>query len=456
MEELVRIENIKISGIKNVTHGEINFNEYTNILNKDLTSFKSILGIYGQNGSGKTTVLETTTILKNILLGDKLPENIDKYISNDLNEAKISYTFYIKSEHYDQLVTYTFLIGLIEDSYDIISEKMVSKEFDFSKNKWNSQINLFECANGKITFAKLAKKISTKQTIELNVTKELEKGSSLFFNKRNRLSLITELENKDEDKLIDTLQALYEFANRNLIIIEKNYVGSKNLDTFIPINIYLSDQKGLSKGAFPLNLLIPNELPIAIFSIIEKVVKQIDIVISTIIPTLHIKIINVKEQLTKDGEQGCSFEVVSERNNKYIPLKYESEGIKRILSVTSSMIAAYNDPAVCLMIDEFDSGVFEFLLGELVEIMCESAKGQFIFTSHNLRALEKVSSKSIVFTTTNPMNRYIQLGGIKPTNNVRDYYYKTILLGGQSESVYEETKNYRIKRAFRNAGKLYE
>ena len=40
------------------------------------------------------------------------------------------------------------------------------------------------------------------------------------------------------------------------------------------------------------------------------------------------------------------------------------------------------------MIDEFDSGIYEYLLGELLEIMNESAKGQFVFTSHNLRPLE--------------------------------------------------------------------
>lgn len=44
--------------------------------------------------------------------------------------------------------------------------------------------------------------------------------------------------------------------------------------------------------------------------------------------------------------------------------------------------------------------------------------------------------------------------GIKPNNNIRDYYYTNIILGGQSDPVYEETKNYRIKRAFRKAGKI--
>lgn len=96
----------------------------------------------------------------------------------------------------------------------------------------------------------------------------------------------------------------------------------------------------------------------------------------------------IRKSNFKNGEDGINFEIVSIRNNKLIPLKYESEGIKRLISVISSMIAAFNNYSICLMIDEFDSGIFEYLLGELVEIIDESAKGQFVFTSHNLRALE--------------------------------------------------------------------
>lgn len=71
METLIRIEEIKINGIKNVLHGEISFNEYVNIQKGNFNELKSILGIYGQNGSGKTTVLETTKLLKNLLIGRK-------------------------------------------------------------------------------------------------------------------------------------------------------------------------------------------------------------------------------------------------------------------------------------------------------------------------------------------------------------------------------------------------
>lgn len=80
---------------------------------------------------------------------------------------------------------------------------------------------------------------------------------------------------------------------------------------------------------------------------LEKAICQIDMVLNAIMPNLHLEIINKKEQLLKDGSLGVGFEVVSKRENQYIPLRYESEGIKRIISVMSSLIAVYNNPSLC-------------------------------------------------------------------------------------------------------------
>lgn len=83
----------------------------------------------------------------------------------------------------------------------------------------------------------------------------------------------------------------------------------------------------------------------------------------------------------------------------------------------------------------------------------KGARGQLIFTSHNLRALEMINKNSIVFSTANSSNRYIRLQNIKSNHNLRDMYLRSITLGGQKETVYEETDSVEIGRAFRRAGK---
>lgn len=85
------------------------------------------------------------------------------------------------------------------------------------------------------------------------------------------------------------------------------------------------------------------------------------------------------------------------------------EGIKKIISILQLFIEIYNFPSITVAIDEIDSGIFEYLLGELMRIISEKGKGQLIFTSHNLRPLETIDRGFIAFTTTNPENRYIEI-----------------------------------------------
>lgn len=93
------------------------------------------------------------------------------------------------------------------------------------------------------------------------------------------------------------------------------------------------------------------------------------------------------------------------------------------------------------------------MLGELLDIFQNSAKGQLIFTSHNLRALEMLDKESIMFSTTNPENRYIHMKNVKGSNNLRSMYIRSITLGGQDEVSYEGTDSLEIARAFRKAGR---
>lgn len=188
--------------------------------------------------------------------------------------------------------------------------------------------------------------------------------------------------------------------------------------------------------------------------ILDTIVEQINMVLFTIIPGMRIDIYNYGKQLMDSGEDGYRVELVSVRENMPpIPIRMESEGIIKIISILNVLIQAFGDASVCLAIDELDAGIFEYMLGELLDIFNKSAKGQLIFTSHNLRALEMLDKDSIMFSTANPDRRYIRMKNIKASNNLRDMYLRGITLGGQDEVIYEETDSLRIARAFRKAGR---
>lgn len=60
----------------------------------------------------------------------------------------------------------------------------------------------------------------------------------------------------------------------------------------------------------------------------------------------------------------------------------------------------------------------------------------------------------IAFTTTNPLKRYIRLSSVKENNNLRDFYFRDIVLGEQQEEIYKPTNNAEIAMAFREAGEI--
>ena len=194
-------------------------------------------------------------------------------------------------------------------------------------------------------------------------------------------------------------------------------------------------------------------LPDFVVEHIGCVIQKMNIALSTIVPGLQIGVEILSTEATDDGEIGKRIFLVSYKPNKTIPLRNESEGIRKIISILSLLIAVYNNRNIVVAIDELDAGIFEYLLGELLKVLSDRGKGQLIFTSHNLRPLETLHKSCIVVTTTNPKNRYIRLTNVKSTNNLRSFYYRDIILGEQKEEVYHATDNEEIAYALGSAGR---
>lgn len=474
---IIRIEKMEINGIKNINHGEFEFEEYKQILKGNLDTDKcSMLGIYGQNGSGKTSILESVKILKNILLGQNIMDYIKKYITEDT--ATLNTTFFLSDgeNHYlvDYLVEmeaeknnnqnteqkYNILNIVNEDSknnnciYKISKEEMKIKAFISDEEGWGRKDLIFRYSNGKL-FKKVADLIDKKDLIELEYNKRaINPDKSLLFNDEF-LRVLRENNIEELAVLYNIAVTLRQFSFEKLLIIESSVIGSAGLDIgMLPLNIYISNDNFKSSGVFNINMSGKSIVPEELFNVIDISIRRISLVLQAIVPSIKLEMTNIKEELSQNGANMRSFDIVSVRDGKMIPLVYESEGIKRIISIMSAIVAVYNDPSIALFVDEFDSGIFEYLLGELVKIIYESGKGQFVFTSHNLRVLEMLPYKAILLTTVNPDNRFIQFKNIKTTNNLREQYFANILLNGQSEVLYESTNNNRIKVALRKAGKL--
>ena len=250
------------------------------------------------------------------------------------------------------------------------------------------------------------------------------------------------------------ISALFEFAFKDLFVIRNAHSGVISTNDVLPMAFRVENEEMGAKGDFAVSLTEPIVVEEEEATLLRTIIEQINTVLCTIIPGLQITIREYGKQAMDNGEEGWKLELMSKRDDmNEIPIRMESEGIIKIISILNAWIQAFGSAAICLVIDELDAGIFEYMLGELLDIFNKSAKGQLIFTSHNLRALEMLEKENIMFSTTNPNNRYIHMKNVRESNNLRNMFIRSITLGGQSEQIYDETDSLKIARAFRKAGR---
>ena len=467
----VRIESICLENFKNVRYGEINLE------NKKCPYKASVLGLYGQNGSGKTALIDSLNILQYALSGRSLPAKYIDYINKDAECASLKFQLSAKRDAAIYHAWYEFSIRADEvpdeepsahDKDAFISNPKLKAtiyneclKFQYTDDSTRLRMApLIDARNGKV-FLPRSRYIelvgSDKKTAtELLVASKLsEEGSKSFLFSRTMINTIRA--NCQNPIYLDLVENLLFFGMRELFVISMDNSGLINLHA-LPITFkYRSvdeEKEYIGRMALPLNKSVL--IPVEKVEFVKNMLNSMNIVLQQIIPGLKINVHELSTELSKDAQTCKRLELVSSRKGKDIPLRYESDGIKKIISILQLLIVVYNSDSITVAIDELDSGVFEYLLGELLRVISEKGKGQLIFTSHNLRPLETIDKSYIAFTTVNPDHRYIRFVNVKGNNNLRDFYYRDITLGEQSEPVYEATNNYEIMLAFKEAGEGYD
>lgn len=461
MESIVRLSSLKISNIKNVRVGQI---VMPNTCQKHLTyKTAEVLGLYGQNGSGKTAVIDTLYYLQKIMIGSTLDKKVADYIDAASDQAEIIADFNIFIETIIYEVSYKIILQRSGDGANIVRETLSCA---INKNDSRSNKTVFIDYRRSQSENVFAPKKRFDEVVEANAEnktdlivarKIAEKSNcSYIFGEGSREIFCQDYENHFRH-YSEVIKALFQFALKDLFVIRNTHSGVISANFLLPMAFKIEQKEIGMKGDFAVPLTEPVVLNEERKKILDMIVEQINMVLFTIIPGMKIDVYHYGMQLTDSGENGYRVELVSVRENMPpIPIRMESEGIIKIISILNALIQAFGNPSICLAVDELDAGIFEYMLGELLDIFNKSAKGQLIFTSHNLRALEMLDKDNIMFSTVNPERRYIRMKNVKASNNLRDMYIRGITLGGQDEVIYEETDSLRIARAFRKAGRMIQ
>lgn len=461
-QPVIRIKKIVIENFKSVKHGEITFNCGREFIPHGTKA--DILGLYGQNGSGKTSLIEALSILKYLLTGKKVPGVYSECISQNSERAKLLFEFELQYE--DET------IRCVEYSFDLTSEELGEDAFNDEDDSRNKEHTIIHIENEKLRID--CKPNGDASRMQVMMDCSMQKGpfgpaeKIKYFVSNDEEEILNLMVNK---KLAYERSCSYVFMSETQKIIEDKSNDSlyskilKCLKAYGLIYLHVVDTKATGlinlKAGFPLYTregiaILSSNKPIRIledsYKIIKNHMESINLVLQQLIPELEVGTHEISDFSDNKGK-GYVVEFIARRNGVEMPLCYESDGVRKIISILCLLIMAYNNESTTVAIDEFDAGVFEYLLGEILEIFQESGKGQFIFTSHNLRPLEVIDKKYICFTTTDAENRYYRMKYVGNSNNLRDFYLREILLNNTQEvEVYKRTKAYKIVNALREAG----
>ena len=84
--------------------------------------------------------------------------------------------------------------------------------------------------------------------------------------------------------------------------------------------------------------------------VVCKVIENMNVVLKQIVPGLTIGVVNLGNELfpMEKGAVNCNWYPVKQPE---IPLQYESEGIKKIISILQLLIVVYNKASITVAID---------------------------------------------------------------------------------------------------------
>ncbi len=468
-EPLIRLKEIYINNFKGIKHGHIKLN------NTDSPE-ASLLALYGPNGSGKSAIIEALNLFKKLVNGESVSFTDNNEIRHLLylhryyeNTRKTS-RFYVPSKN-ERLLAKKQLNNELVDNFELalsftlvypngsLEELTYSCSFDYriKEDEFGCPIDICLFLVGESLELSQDHEPNSKRYISWN-NSQLESSDSiakdywikclddilknnnhknkydhkksLLFGNRKRQSLYEEIPifvDPFEESEVYCRSIMYwlSFLKTNFIVFqepEKQSICIRNVnyspDSF-PQELLVESTDTFVTDS-PYNTL-KNDVD-RLNNILPKILKDTTVVLND--DETITKVIENKHSRKESKYRSIRIEILHGKDK--IPLEQESAGNLRIISFLNNYVRALSNPSYTFIIDEIDAGIYEFLLGELLEFFADYGKGQLIFTSHNLRPLEVLNSKCIYFTSTNPYRRFVQINPRHSYDNVRDSYLEQI------------------------------
>lgn len=392
-----------VKGIKNLDDWAV-LSFYNKTIKKSFSIQKyNVKGIYGTNGSGKSGIVRSVQIMKNLIADPYYLNNT--YVQKLLNDVvnKKTKKLSIKADFLHQtdeiMLVYHYEIDIEKNhlnAFEISSEKLCSKKATSASETMNC---IYQTEHGVIEFYRS----DPSNEIIVDLTKNLLSDSTLpsaFI--RNEELIRNETIN---DEIWNGVASLILLASHLFICMDKSdehssyYLrdyskANENLDISV-----LKSQAGqmirLSSWLSSAFQTSPMTIKKDLYRLFEESVKQLYSFIR--IFKNDLKGIEIDR---KENEDSYVCSLIMRYEEYAINAEFESTGIKKLIRLYDYLNKMVQGNIV--FIDEFDSNLHDVYLCALLEFLMDNAKGQLCFTTHNIGPMDvlKKNKKSIDFLST--------------------------------------------------------
>lgn len=405
-------------------------------LNKTKTKTNQFISIYGENGSGKTNIVELFKLLQQATMSraidiamNKMPKEfwkIQEEMSDQLpTEIRQIFQLSFNLREYRMLdeeeateIEYGFKINNKEGFYYIkFDDEIIEEKLYYMAGKQRAYLFQINKENNKIT-----KNLNKNIFINEKYNEELIDGIDKYWGKYTFLSLLSfETIEKNKDYIDNNI-------SKNIIeVIDSIWLMTVHVDKgalkiipdgFVKVRKLNNIQKGIVKK---------DKLP---------EIKKYENVLNIFFTQAYADIKEVKYEIN-EKEDRIHYELYFNKmiggQIKSIPCRLESDGTRRILNQFDTIIGSLLGETVIL--DEIDNGIHDVLMKNIIMSIKDEITGQLIITTHNTLLLEILPKENIYILSTdyngNKTINSIKDYGIKiqKNNNARDLYFKGVFGG---------------------------
>lgn len=388
----------KVNGIKNLDK-DVKLEFYKKTIDKDFDPKEyNVKAIYGENGTGKSAIITSVKVLKNLML-NKLylvdPKN-QMYLNNLINKKTREVFFDVEFLRMLGGISILYKYHLEIELDDVDGYFKIKKE-DFSSrkspsNKWSL---VFTIEKGKLIDScnnRLFEKINEENGTE---TLRTQTFISYFAYKDSKNEIDeNEIKNvKENNFLLGSLVVLKYFVTSLYVYLDEEDKPDKHLSESLKSDYYINPNKYDNKMPNTSRIVFNDRILNYTFYIqkedYERTVNEISKVYEFIkIFKPELKEIEIDK---KDFYEFYICDLIFNYDNHKVNAAYESNGIKKLIRIFKAIEAV--DKGSIVFIDEFDSNIHDVYLCKLIEYIEEYAKGQLCFTTQSITVMDVLENR---------------------------------------------------------------